>query len=108
MERKKATDYPQELLNLFDHYVHGEMDRRDFLEGAKKFAVGGMTARHLGEPAPELRLGAAGPERRQPHQDGVRHRPVAEGNGNIRATWSGPPRPRASCRACWWCMKIAD
>ena len=31
MERKKASDYPQELLNLFDYYVHGEIDRRTFL-----------------------------------------------------------------------------
>src|SRR5436853_3987544 len=44
MERKKATDYPQELLNLFDRYVHGEIGRRDFLDGAKKFATGGLTA----------------------------------------------------------------
>ena len=38
MERKQASDYPQELLNLFDHYVHGGIDRRAFLEGAQKFA----------------------------------------------------------------------
>ena len=44
MERKKASDYPQELLNLFDHYVHGEISRRDFLDGAKRFAVAGLTA----------------------------------------------------------------
>jgi len=45
MERKKASDFPQELLNLFDHYVHGEIDRRAFLDGAKKFAgVGSATA----------------------------------------------------------------
>jgi len=43
MERKKASEYPQELLNLFDRYVHGDIERRDFLEGAKKFAVGGLT-----------------------------------------------------------------
>jgi carboxymethylenebutenolidase len=49
MERKKASDYPQELLNLFDKYVHGEMERRDFLEAAKKFAVGGMTAMAIWE-----------------------------------------------------------
>jgi carboxymethylenebutenolidase len=49
MERKKASDYPQELLNLFDHYVHGEISRRDFLEGAKKFAVGGLTATAIWE-----------------------------------------------------------
>lgn len=44
MERKKASEFPQELLNLFDRYVHGDIVRRDFLEGAKKFAVGGWTA----------------------------------------------------------------
>jgi carboxymethylenebutenolidase len=44
MERKKASEFPQELLNLFDRYVHGELPRRDFLEGAKKFATGGLTA----------------------------------------------------------------
>ncbi len=48
-ERKKAGDYPQELLNLFDRYVHGEIERRDFLEGAKKFAVGGLTATAIWE-----------------------------------------------------------
>src|ERR1039457_3209956 len=49
MERKKASDYPQELLNLFDRYVHGEIDRRDFLEGAKKFVVGGVSAAAIWE-----------------------------------------------------------
>src|SRR4051812_1317981 len=49
MERKKASDYPQELLNLFDLYVHGDIDRRGFLDGAKKFATGGMTALALWE-----------------------------------------------------------
>jgi carboxymethylenebutenolidase len=44
MERKKASDFPQDLLNLFDHYVHGEIDRRTFLDGAKRFAGIGMTA----------------------------------------------------------------
>jgi carboxymethylenebutenolidase len=44
MDRKKASDYPQELLDLFHLYVHGDIDRRAFLEGAGKFAVGGLTA----------------------------------------------------------------
>ena len=44
MERKKASDYPQEVLDLFDGYVHGRMNRRDFLDRAAKYAVGGMTA----------------------------------------------------------------
>ena len=44
MERKKASEFPQELLNLFDRYVHGEIGRREFMDGAKKFATGSMTA----------------------------------------------------------------
>ena len=47
MERRKATDFDQELLNLFDKYIHGAIDRRGFLDGAGKFAVGGMTAAML-------------------------------------------------------------
>jgi carboxymethylenebutenolidase len=47
MERKKASDFPQELLNLFDGYVHGRISRRGFLDGAQKFAVGGVTAAAL-------------------------------------------------------------
>jgi carboxymethylenebutenolidase len=49
MERKKATDFPQELLNMFDRYVHGDINRRQFLEGANKFAIGGFTATALFE-----------------------------------------------------------
>ena len=49
MERKTANDYPQELLSLFDTYVHGEIDRRAFLAGAQKFAIGGVTATAIWE-----------------------------------------------------------
>jgi carboxymethylenebutenolidase len=44
MERKTAHDFDQELLVLFDAYVHGALDRRGFLEKAAKYAVGGVTA----------------------------------------------------------------
>src|SRR5687768_15286400 len=44
MERKTAKDFDQELLDLFDQYVHGGVDRRGFLDRASKFAVGGVTA----------------------------------------------------------------
>jgi carboxymethylenebutenolidase len=44
MERKKAGDFPPEVLRLFDGYVHGRMTRRDFLDGAARYAVGGFTA----------------------------------------------------------------
>jgi carboxymethylenebutenolidase len=47
MTRKTASDFDQELLILFDAYVHGSIDRRGFLEGAKKFAAGGVSASML-------------------------------------------------------------
>src|ERR1043165_7727249 len=43
MERKSASDYPQELLDLFHEYQHGDISRRSFLDRAGKFAVGGLT-----------------------------------------------------------------
>jgi carboxymethylenebutenolidase len=47
MERKNAGDFDPELLDLFDQYVHGGVDRRQFLERASRFAVGGVTAAAL-------------------------------------------------------------
>jgi len=47
VERKKASEFPQELIDLLNRYVHGGIDRRGFLRGAEKFAVGGMTAMAL-------------------------------------------------------------
>jgi len=44
MERKTPADFDQELLNLFDRYVHGGISRRELLDGAARFAVGGLTA----------------------------------------------------------------
>src|SRR5437763_14354651 len=43
-ERKTAADFPPEVLKLFDGYVHGALSRRDFLDRAGKYAVGGFTA----------------------------------------------------------------
>jgi carboxymethylenebutenolidase len=49
MERKKASDFPQELLDLLDQYVHGGLSRRQFIDRAQKFAVGSVTATALFE-----------------------------------------------------------
>ncbi|MCE9660545.1 MAG: dienelactone hydrolase family protein [Burkholderiales bacterium] len=45
--RRTAADFDPEVLKLFDKYVHGAIDRRGFLDGAAKFAVGGSTAAGL-------------------------------------------------------------
>ena len=47
MERRTAADFDPELLILFDAYVHGAIDRRGFLDKARKYAVGGVTAAML-------------------------------------------------------------
>ncbi len=47
MERKKASDFDPQLLSLFHRYVHGGISRREFLDGATKFAIGGLTATAL-------------------------------------------------------------
>jgi carboxymethylenebutenolidase len=47
MKRKTAHEFDQELLSLFDAYVHGDIDRRGFLDRASKFAAGGVTAAML-------------------------------------------------------------
>ena len=47
MDRKTAGDFDQELLDIYDHYAHGLIDRREFLARAAKFAVGGLTAATL-------------------------------------------------------------
>jgi len=49
MERKKASDYPQELLDLFHEYQHGDITRREFFDRAGRFAVGGVTVAALFE-----------------------------------------------------------
>ena len=44
MTRLTAKDFPQELLELYDHYAHGKITKREFLDRAGSFAVGGLTA----------------------------------------------------------------
>jgi carboxymethylenebutenolidase len=44
MTRLTAKDFDRELLELYDFYAHGKITKRDFLDGAAKFAVGGLTA----------------------------------------------------------------
>jgi len=47
LDRKKASDFHPQVLKLFDGYVHGAINRREFLDRAAKYAVGGVTAAGL-------------------------------------------------------------
>lgn len=44
MTRLTAKDFPQELLDYYDYYAHGKITKREFLNKAAKYAVGGVTA----------------------------------------------------------------
>jgi len=85
MERKTASDYHPEVLRWFDRYVHGLTDRRGFLEGAGRYAVGGVTASMLLES-----LQPRFAEARQVAPDDARLRASTveyaspEGNGTMR------------------------
>jgi len=81
MDRMQASDFPQELLNLFDRYVHGDIGRRAFLDGAKKFAVGGVTAAAILE---SLRPNYAWAQQ------------IAKDDGRIKTEYATVPSPQGN------------
>ncbi|HEY6393698.1 MAG TPA: dienelactone hydrolase family protein, partial [Bryobacteraceae bacterium] len=93
MDRMKASDFPQELLNLFDRYVHGDIDRRAFLDGAKKFAVGGLTASAILE---SLRPNYAWAQQIAKDDSRIKTEyatvPSPQGNGTIRGYLARPAK----------------
>jgi carboxymethylenebutenolidase len=40
----KKPEIPSEAIELYNRFIHGEISRRDFLHGAQKYAVAGLTA----------------------------------------------------------------
>jgi carboxymethylenebutenolidase len=91
MERKKATDFPQELLNLFDRYVHGDISRREFLDGAQKFAIGGVTATALWESLrPNYAFAQQVPADDKRLKTEYVTVPSPDGNGSIRGYYVRP------------------
>ncbi len=91
MDRKKASDFPQELLDLFHEYQHGEITRRAFFDRAAKFAVGGVTAAALFE---SLKPNYAWAQ--QVPKDDARIKteyatvPAPQGNGSIKGYYARP------------------
>jgi len=84
-ERKKASDFSPELLALFDRYQHGGISRREFFDGAQKFAVGGVTVAALYEM---LKPNYAWAIQVQPNDSRIKSErvtiPSPQGNGSIK------------------------
>ena len=93
MERKVASDYPQELLDLFHEYQHGDIDRRTFLDRAGKFAVGGLTVAAIFEG---LRPNYAWAQQVPPDDKrikvGYETVPSPAGNGSIKGYLARPAK----------------
>ena len=91
MERKTAHEFDQDLLILFDAYVHGGIDRRTFLDKASRYAVGGVTAAMLLEQLSPKFLAAqvVKPEDERIHQEYLEY-PSPRGYGTMRGYLAKP------------------
>ena len=101
MTPKTAHDFDQELLILFDAYVHGALDRRGFLDKAAKYAVGGVTAAMLLDQLSPKFVEAQvikpeDPRIKVQYSNTTRRRATAR----CAATSPSRPRPLASCPPC--------
>jgi carboxymethylenebutenolidase len=91
MERKVASDYPQELLDLFHEYQHGDIDRRTFLNRAGKFAVGGLTLAAIFESlTPNYAWAQQVPPGDKRIKVGYEVVPSPAGNGSIKGYLARP------------------
>jgi len=93
MERKVASDYPQELLDLFHEYQHGDISRRTFLNRSSKFAIGGLTVATIFE---SLRPNYAWAQQVPPDDKRIKvgHEVVQSpaGNGSIKGYLAQPAK----------------
>jgi carboxymethylenebutenolidase len=100
MPRKTAQDFDQELLILFDAYVHGTLDRRGFLERAQRFAVGGLTATALlASLSPDFALGQVVPKDDARLKTEMIEIPSPAGYGSIKGYLARPAEARGKLPA---------
>ena len=93
MERKTADEYPQELLDLFHEYQHGDIDRRVFLNGIAKFAVGGLTVAAIYESLqPNYAWAQTVPKDDETLKLGYETVPSPAGNGSIKGYLARPAK----------------
>ena len=93
MQRKTADDYPQELLDLFYEYQHGDIDRRAFLSGAARFAVGGLTVAAIFESlTPNYAWAQTVAKDDKDIKTGYETVPSPQGNGSIKGYLASPAK----------------
>jgi carboxymethylenebutenolidase len=91
MERRKASEYPQEVIDLFQLYQHGELSRRDFLERLAKYAVGAAATLALFESlAPNYAWATQVPKDDARLKTSYETVPSPQGTGAIRGYLAHP------------------
>ncbi len=91
MTRRTAKEFDQELLDLYDYYVHGQIDRRGFIDRAAKFAVGGLTAAALLEMlSPQYVFAAQVPKEDDRVFSEYLKYPSPDGSGEMRGLFARP------------------
>jgi carboxymethylenebutenolidase len=93
MTRMTAKDFPPELLELYDGYAHGRISKREFLDRAGKFAIGGLTAATiLAQMSPDYALaqqvGSTDPDIAAEY---ITY-PSPDGHGEVRAYFVRPAK----------------
>ncbi len=91
MKRKTASHFDQEVLDLYDDYAHGRVDRRGFLQRASKFAVGGLTAAAILDAlSPNYALAEQVAKDDKRIEVGYAEYPSPQGGGKIRGYLAKP------------------
>jgi len=93
MPRLTAADFDPDVLILFDAYVHGALDRRGFLDKAKKYAVGGVTAAML--------LDQLSPKFAEAQQ-------VPKDDARVKTSWEEFPSPQGSGKGRGYLVRPAN
>jgi carboxymethylenebutenolidase len=83
--KPKRPKIPAEAVDLYTQFIHGEVSRRDFLSGVKRFAIGGLTASAIIEALmPNYALGQQVSREDERIRASYETLPSPEGNGYIR------------------------
>ena len=82
---------PREAVQLYNLFIHGEISRRDFMEGVQKFAVGGLTAAAIAEALmPNYAAGQQVPKNDDRIKATYETVPSPNGNGSIKGYFVRP------------------
>jgi len=93
--RLQAEDLHPDVFKLFDRYVHGFIDRRDFLENVSRFAVGGITAAAILDAfTPDLNAQQVAPDDRRLRAEYISY-PSPKGHEGMKGYLAHPADPAA-------------